>query len=163
MEWRIGNMKIRNDYVTNSSSSSFILAFKDEDSIAKTLADNNTGGKFERIYADIMNTGRYNRNRIIEIFRDEVYWEAKWELRKQLETKRKMTYGQALDFTKTEEFEKMLNEEIEKRTKEFIQKLDDKSVVVMIDYGSGGDGFDEDLEFEIVPNLDCCLAIFNHH
>ena len=56
-------MRVRKGFVTNSSSSSFILGFKDEDSIARTLAEDNVYDYFSTIYQDCLD-GHVSYNEI---------------------------------------------------------------------------------------------------
>lgn len=91
-------MKIRADHVTNSSSSSFILSFKDESSIYETLKDQfpkdiETGwscgdnGYLGQLLSEIEEADRLTENDIKEIVEDES-WFIRWELEEKLEEER---------------------------------------------------------------------------
>lgn len=153
-------MKVRNDYVTNSSSSSFILAFESEDSIAKELASNDTKGKFEEIYSDVMSAEKYDRENIIEKYRKAVYYPARYAMKEYLEYEKCMSFREILEFQDTDEFERMLQQEIQRRVDELKEKIQDKSVIVMVKYSDHGSW---ELEHDIAPGLDCCMAQISHH
>ena len=59
-------MKIRTDFVTNSSSSSFILAFNNEASIVEELLKDNTCGQFKRLLEDITASRHVNNPPLIK-------------------------------------------------------------------------------------------------
>ena len=76
-------MKIRNDYVTNSSSSSFILSFKDEDSIYNTLKEQfpknienswsaGEEGYLYQLLNEIEEAYRLTKNDVRDIIEDEI-------------------------------------------------------------------------------------------
>lgn len=102
-------MKIRRDYVTNSSSSSFILSFKDEDSIYDTLKEQFpkdiesgwSAGKYGYL-PDLLNRisdeKRLTQEDIKEIIEDEERWTIRWELREKYEREKGMSHLESWDF-----------------------------------------------------------------
>lgn len=152
--------KIRNGFVTNSSSSSFILGFKDKDSIAKTLADNNTCGYFETIYQDCLEAEKMDIETMLNNCRESIYWDAFYDLEYELENR--MNWDEIFEFTKTDEFKKLVEEETDKRINELRKDAEGKSIFVEVEYEDHSLSGSE-LEHDIVPYLDCCLEVFSNH
>ena len=152
--------KIRNGFVTNSSSSSFILGFKDKDSIAKTLADDNTCGYFETIYQDCLEAEKMDIETMLNNCRESIYWDAFYDLEYELENR--MNWDEIFEFTKTDEFKKLVEEETDKRINELRKDAEGKSIFVEVEYQDHSLSGSE-LEHDIVPYLDCCLEVFSNH
>ena len=152
--------KVRNGFVTNSSSSSFILGFKDEDSIAKTLADDNTCGYFETIYHDCLESEKMDIETMLDNCRESIYWEVFYNLEYKLEER--MNWNEIFEFTKTDEFKKLVEEETDKRINELRKDAEGKSIFVKVEYEDHSLSGSE-LEHDIVPYLDCCLEVFSNH
>ena len=152
--------KVRNGFVTNSSSSSFILGFKDEDSIAKTLADDNTCGYFETIYQDCLEAEKMDIETMLNNCRESIYWDAFYDLEYELENR--MNWDEIFEFTKTDEFKKLVEEETDKRINELRKDAEGKSIFVEVEYEDHSLSGSE-LEHDIVPYLDCCLEVFSNH
>ena len=152
--------KIRNGFVTNSSSSSFILGFKDEDSIAKTLADDDTYGYFETIYQDCLEAEKMDIETMLNNCRESIYWDAFYDLEYELENR--MNWDEIFEFTKTDEFKKLVEEETDKRINELRKDAEGKSIFVEVEYEDHSLSGSE-LEHDIVPYLDCCLEVFSNH
>lgn len=168
-------MKIRRDYVTNSSSSSFILSFKDEDSIYDTLKeqfpkDIESGwsageyGYLPDLLNRISDEKRLTQEDIKEIIEDEERWTIRWELREKYEREKGMSHLESWDFFDSPEGEKLIKEECGKIVEEIMKKIGNDHVIVQVEYGDGGEtGEDGVMEHEILPNLDCTIARFSHH
>lgn len=152
--------KVRNGFVTNSSSSSFILGFKDEDSIAKTLADDNTCGYFETIYHDCLEAEKMDIETMLNNCRESIYWEVFYNLEYKLEER--MNWDEIFEFTKTDEFKKLVEEETDKHINELRKDAEGKSIFVEVEYEDHSLSGSE-LEHDIVPYLDCCLKRFSNH
>lgn len=152
--------KVRNGFVTNSSSSSFILGFKDEDSIAKTLADDNTCGYFETIYRDCLESEKMDIETMLNNCRESIYWEVFYNLEDKLAER--MNWDEIFEFTKTDEFKKLVEEETDKRINELRKDAEGKSIFVEVEYEDHSLSGSE-LEHDIVPYLDCCLEVFSNH
>lgn len=156
-------MRIRNGFVTNSSSSSFILGFKDEDSIARTLAEDNVYEYFSTIYQDCLDAEKMDLETMLNNYREEIksdiYWGIIWGYK---DKHGRFSWDEIREFEKTDEYkeyyEKKLNECIEPLRKD----AEGKSVFVEVDYEDHSD-IGSQLEHEIVPNLNCCLRRISHH
>lgn len=159
-------MKIRCDYVTNSSSSSFIVGFKSENDIDSQLKESmvkcDSIYRYNDVLRDIKNH-KITKEYALEIFKDEVRWDVEFYLEDSYEDK----LGGYTNFVKwikkkenKKEFDDAVNSKVDELYKRFKEKIDDYEYLAEVEYDDHTDG---DLEHEIMPHLDCTIKRFSHH
>jgi hypothetical protein len=164
-------MKIRGGFVTNSSSSSFILSFKDEDSIYNTLKNQfpenieegwSAGdGYIYQLLKEIEEADRMTKDDVLEVISAEDTVE--WDILGELEYgKKKWSHERAIEYIVSQEGQLRIEEIRQANRKEIMDKIGDNKVIVTVNHGSGGEGEDGVLE-NILPDLDCTAATFSHH
>lgn len=139
-------MKIRMGFVTNSSSSSFILGFKSKETVGEELLNDPVAeGHVEEIYRDCMKSGTDLKS-ILEC----VEWEEEnlldWDM------------GKNISWT---EFEGLHNsneyvKELNKKMAKFKEDAEGKTFFVDVSY-------EGEMEYSIAPYLQCCLRSYDHH
>lgn len=155
-------MKIRTDYVTNSSSSSFIVGFTDENNIEQSLRDElYLKSRFDRVLNDVKKN-RITKEEALRIFKDEIYWVVRYDIEHQYEWKLGWNgWREWLEKPENKaEYDKAINEEIDVCLEEFKQKIEGLDYLALVEYD---DHCDDDLEREIMPRLNCTIQRFSHH
>ena len=153
-------MKVRTDFVTNSSSSSFIVAFKDEDSIITDLKDAHIGRHFEeRLLRDIKKH-RITKGRALYDFVNEMFWINMCIARGKYEQKLGNKLADQWDNREAYELD-AFNKTID-QLKEFKEQIDEYDYISEIEYSDSYKS-EEELECSIMPNLKNTLVKFNHH
>lgn len=153
-------MKIRTDYVTNSSSSSFIIGFKSRDNIEKQLYDSMMKNcKYETVLNDIKKKKNHlTKEQALESFREEIEFEVRWK------TEREYQERFGFDWLENSENKKKVEAKIIKKIAklcdEFKDEIKNYEFLAEVEYCDHTDG---DLEHEIMPYLDCTLKSFSHH
>ena len=152
-------MKIRKGFVTNSSSSSFILGFTSEENIKKELEAEDLKEYFDEVLKDVMRATKLTKDEVLEGYSEEIYYGTLWDLEYRLD----VPYGKRFEIRETKEFQDKLNRAITDRVSKLEEDMKGYSVFVEIDY-SDNDGFMySNLEHHIAPNMNCCLAAISHH
>ena len=146
-------MKIRPDFVTNSSSSSFILGFKDEDSI-KCIVDELSmlsEEEKEEVISNIENN-IISKEKAAEFF-IENQWTSNWEFNGK----------RYWDLTKEEihskEYEKFIEDKKNELKNDLMNKMGDK-IISLVKYD---DCVNSMMEHEVMPSLSCTIERISHH
>lgn len=156
-------MKIREDFVTNSSSSSFILGFTSEGNICEELMSGFpewAGNYFYTVYNDIQSEKRLNKDEVVAEAKEELRWDAEWNVRNKYQRKKRCSYSEAWDYLETDEGESEVSAEIERYMNDIISGMDGKSVFVEVEYD---DHCNSELEHEVMPQVKSTIVRFSHH
>lgn len=159
-------MKIRQDFVTNSSSSSFIVCFKKGEDIRETIEKEYRGEWVDMLVNDLKRgvkplkrLSSKEKQEIFDMLRDDAWWKHYNELQRR--------FGRYSDVWEYENQHKADCEaEIEKIQRDMYNKIlehlaecDRMAIVEYEDHTN----FGSELEHEIMPNLSCTLYRISHH
>jgi hypothetical protein len=159
------------DFVTNSSSSSFILSFKDEYCIYNTLKeqfpkDIEEGWGAEKGYIyqlleEIEEAVRLTKDDVITLFDYEK--DIAWDLRYKLCSEKCWSSKEAADYVESPEGQAEIAKIRQNAIEEITNKIGDNKVIVEVEHGDGREGEDGVLENYILPKLGCTVVQFPHH
>lgn len=162
-------MKFRSDFVTNSSSSSFICIFKNKADFEEQMkvVAKNYGGYFRVIYLDILNH-RINRTTALKYLKEyyegmaefDLYWansdNSYWS--ELLEKKGIKSW----DIKKLPEFNEAIKEYVQKKMEKAERELPKRGMISCMEYEDDTD-MGCVLEHEIMPYMPFVFERLNHH
>ena len=150
-------MKVRTDYVTNSSSSSFILGFNNEEEI-QNIANQLPSYWAEKVILEIVSdieNGITSKKDAIELYKDCIY-PYSWKYRG------KDYWQMSKAERESEEYKTFINNMIDEECNELLDELDKYPIISLVEYEDHTD-LGSELEHEIMPHLECTIQRISHH
>lgn len=161
-------MKIRSDFVTNSSSSSFILGFKNKDTRATELnADINNLGydkldeNILKLLHDVNNAKSLLIQHVIMSYKEDIRADVQRYINDNNNPYERYSDGW-FDYCRTSEFNDLCNNKIYESVANFkkvIEENDYKDFVLL----TYSDHDNDELEHQICPHLKNIIATISHH
>jgi hypothetical protein len=171
-------MKIRTDFVTNSSSSSFILAYKSKEDAILTITESLKHNPAELGYVlrDVTETKPLSEEELAERLNDEAdsYAYSKmhfgdggwWSSRKPTFENEFLKKHPEYDSWTMREHPDYIAERkrlMDIYINDIKAKMDGKPYVVEIEYSDNDGSMFAELEHEVMPYVDGVVAVCNHH
>lgn len=153
-------MKHRLDFVTNSSSSSFVMAFTSKSNIpveATKGMPSNGKLRIPRLLADLLKAKKMTVDEVWDEISEEVYWTEEFNLRYKNQNDPILNRR---DYRETEEFKNTVKANTEQQHKRLLRVAKNKPVFTIIEYGDHTDG---DMEHEIMPRHKNTVYVQSNH
>lgn len=162
-------MKTRKGFVTNSSSSSFILAYNKEsfDKDIKSQLQSHYDDEQVKEYMSalkrfIQKEDSLSIENLEEYLSKSLYYKCKYEIENDLEYNKGMNYFEIMDFLKTDEGEKMVQSLMKKEIKKTLLDCKEYDTIKKITIHDDYEPYSS-MEYTVVPSLNECKLKISHH